>query len=281
MLKNWYAICDNDWIFDNKIKSELPLLLYISSLTAEKGYCFAGNFHLASKLKIHETSVSKKIKKLSNLWYINLEYKYRWCEVIDRKIRLAKTPTVELQKCQSTISKNTKDNITSINNTSNNNSKELQKNDVSSELSEIWDYWDTEINAVLTLLYRWIWIDDFKESKKWQRIYWKHFVNFIKTKWKEEFIKRLKLILDDDFKVKNCNSIKYLYWELKSFIHSPIVWINKEKVMIEDMSTELNSDQKRKLREIAWWWKEKNKHKELTPWILTNMINSVLWKKYD
>jgi hypothetical protein len=148
-------------------------------------------------------------------------------------------------------------------------------------LNEIWDYWDAEINAVLTLLYRWIWIDDFKESKKWQRIYWKHFVNFIKTKWKEEFIKRLKLILDDDFKVKNSNSIKYLYWELKSFIHSPIVWINKEKVMIEDMSSELNSDQKRKLREIAWWWKEKNKHKELTPWILTNMINSVLWKKYD
>jgi len=44
---------------------------------------------------------------------------------------------VELQKCQSTISKNTKDNITSINNTSNNNSKELQKKDVDSELSEI------------------------------------------------------------------------------------------------------------------------------------------------
>ena len=120
MLKNWYAICDNDWIFDNKIKSELPLLLYISSLTAEKGYCFAGNSHLASKFKLHETSISKKIKKLSKLWYINLEYKYRWCEVIDRKIRLAKTPTVELQKCQSTISKNTKDNITSINNISNN-----------------------------------------------------------------------------------------------------------------------------------------------------------------
>lgn len=281
MLKNWYAICDNDWIFDNKIKSELPLLLYISSLTAEKGYCFAGNLHLASKFKIHETSVSKKIKKLSNLWYINLEYKYRWCEVIDRKIRLAKTPTVELQKCQSTISKNTKDNITSINNTSNNNSKELQKTEVSLELNENLNYWDKEINAVLDLLYRWVWIDDFKESKKWQRIYWKHLVSFIKSKWKEEFIKRLKLILEDDFKIKNCNSIKYLYSELKSFIHSPIVWWNKEILMIEDLSIWLTEDQKRKLREIVRWWKEKNKHKELTTGILKNMINSVLWKNYD
>ena len=30
MLKNWYAICDNDWLFEKKIKSELQLLLYVS-----------------------------------------------------------------------------------------------------------------------------------------------------------------------------------------------------------------------------------------------------------
>lgn len=282
MLKNWYAICDNDWIFDNKIKSELPLLLYISSLTAEKGYCFASNSHLAIRLQIHETNISKKIKKLEKQWYIRVEYKYRWCEVVDRKIRLAKMPTDDLQKQQSTISKNTKDNNTSNNITSINiNSKELQKKNESLDIKDSNDYWDKEINYVLNLLYKWVWIDDFKESKKWQRVYWKHFVNFIKKRWKEEFIKRLKIILEDDFKVKNCNSIKYLYWEIKSFIHSPLVWVNAEKVMIEDMSQNLSWDQKRKLREIIWWWKERNKHKELSSGVLTNMINSVLWKNYD
>lgn len=30
---------------------------------------------------------------------------------------------------------------------------------------------------------------------------------------------RLKCILEDPFKRKNCNSLRYLYGELKSFIH--------------------------------------------------------------
>jgi hypothetical protein len=67
MLKNGYAICDNDWIFDKRIKSELPLLLYISSLTAEKGFCFAGNSHFSTRLDIHENTISRKIKKLEKL----------------------------------------------------------------------------------------------------------------------------------------------------------------------------------------------------------------------
>ena len=49
---------------DKDIKDELGLLLIISSLTAEKGYCYASNDYLA---KIFETSVvtiSRKIKIL-------------------------------------------------------------------------------------------------------------------------------------------------------------------------------------------------------------------------
>jgi hypothetical protein len=71
-----------------------------------------------------------------------------------------------------------------------------------------------------------VWIDQFKETQQRQRIYGKHFVTFIKTHSKEEFIQRLRWVLADEFKQKNCNSIKYLYGEIKSFIHSPMVETN-------------------------------------------------------
>ena len=64
MLKNWYAICDNDWVFDDRIKADLQLLLYISSLTAEKGYCFASNKHFSKKLNIHETNIGITLKSV-------------------------------------------------------------------------------------------------------------------------------------------------------------------------------------------------------------------------
>lgn len=35
-----YGICYNEWLQDDAIKNELRLLIKISSLTAEKGFCF-------------------------------------------------------------------------------------------------------------------------------------------------------------------------------------------------------------------------------------------------
>lgn len=265
MLKNWYAICDNDWVFDDRIKADLQLLLYISSLTAEKGYCFASNKHFSKKLNIHETNISKKIKKLQDLWFINIEYRYKWCEIVERKIRLAKIPIHDWQKHQPTISENTKDNNTSINN----NSKELEES-----LKK--EFWDPKINWILELLYKAIWIDDFKESKAWQRKYWRHMVNFIKKHWKKDFIVRLKWVLQDTFKQKNSNSIKYLYWEIKSFIHYPAVQINWEQTACREMFDLLSDIQKQKVQKIIKTWKSSYPQKELTKWVLENMINSIL-----
>lgn len=85
------------------------------------------------------------------------------------------------------------------------------------------EYWNTEINQILLLLKQTVWCDDFKESQQWQRKYWKHFLNLWVKIWKEEFWKRLQWILSDKFKSKNCNSLKYLYDQMKSYIHSPII----------------------------------------------------------
>ena len=120
-MNGGYAICLNKWALDGDIKNELGLLLIISSLTAEKGYCFASNKHLAELFKTTEISISRKINKLVEKEYLTVEYEKRGCEITKRKLRLTKMLTDDYQKCYSTINRNVKDNNTSINNTSINN----------------------------------------------------------------------------------------------------------------------------------------------------------------
>ena len=119
-MNNGYAICFNEWALDKEIKNEIRLLLIISSLTAEKGYCYASNEYLANLFEETEETISRKIKTLESKNYITIEYEKRGCEITKRRIRLTKISIVDYQKCQSTIDKNIKDNNTNINNTSNN-----------------------------------------------------------------------------------------------------------------------------------------------------------------
>lgn len=104
-----------------------------------------------------------------------------------------------------------------------------KESDKNSAVAEIQVYWKVEINETLDFLKKIIWVSDFKESQKMQRIFWKHILNLWQKIWKEDFVFRLKNILKDSFKAKNCNSLKYLYSELKAFIHSPLVEVEPEK----------------------------------------------------
>ena len=136
-MKEGYSICFNEWALDKNIKDELGLLLIISSLTAEKGYCYASNDYLA---KIFETSVvtiSRKIKTLEEKKYIEIEYEKKGCLVISRKIRLTKMLTAINKNVNRTINKNVKENnISNINNTSinNNNYNYIYNNSSSNEI---------------------------------------------------------------------------------------------------------------------------------------------------
>lgn len=115
-MEEGYSMCLNRWALDKEIKDELGLLLIISSLCAEKGYCFASNQYLAQLFDISEVSVSRKIKKLEEKNYITIEYTKRGCEIVDRHIRLTNLITDDYQKCKSTINKNVKENNISNNN---------------------------------------------------------------------------------------------------------------------------------------------------------------------
>ena len=123
-MNDGYSICFNEWTLDNDIKNELRLLLIVSSLCAEKGYCFASNKYLADLFNEEEETISRKLKKLESKNYITIEYTKRGCEIKDRKIRLTKISIGDCEKNQSTIDKNVKEKNISINNININNKKE-------------------------------------------------------------------------------------------------------------------------------------------------------------
>lgn len=141
-MNKGYSICFNEWALDKDIKNELGLLLIISSLCAEKGYCYANNKYLAEVFDTNEITISRKIKLLESKNYISIEYEKRGCQVISRKLRLTKLLIDDYQNCESTINKNVKENNI-INNNINNNIiiKEINKEkiaDLTEEFEEVW-----------------------------------------------------------------------------------------------------------------------------------------------
>ena len=126
-MENGYSICLNKWALDKDIKSELGLLLIISSLSAQEGYCYAKNEYFSNLFGISETSVSLKLKKLQEKNYITIVYTKRGAEVIDRKIyinidlRIKKSLIDELKKVKPTVKEKLKDNNIINNNIINNN----------------------------------------------------------------------------------------------------------------------------------------------------------------
>ena len=108
-MEEGYSICLNKWALDKEIKNELGLLLIISSLCAENGYCYASNQYFAELFDITDVSVSTKIKKLEDRGYIEIEYIKRGCEVISRYIRLKKILIDDYKNFKPTIKKKFKE----------------------------------------------------------------------------------------------------------------------------------------------------------------------------
>lgn len=138
-MNEGYSICFNEWALDKNIKNELGLLLIISSLTAEKGYCYASNEYFEKLFNIDQSTISRKIKKLEEKGYIKVEYNKIGCHITNRKIRLTKISIDDLQKCQSAVDKKVKENNTSMNIISNKN-KRIKEINKEKENIELFDY---------------------------------------------------------------------------------------------------------------------------------------------
>ena len=119
MINDGYSVCSNEWAIDKDIKNELGLLLIISSLCADKGYCWATNEYLSNLFEESEVSISRKIKTLAEKKYIKVDYERNGTQITKRIITINKIVnggTHHYQNCQPTVNKNVKENNTSINN---------------------------------------------------------------------------------------------------------------------------------------------------------------------
>jgi len=165
-----YALCLNAWALDKEINGELGLLLIISSLCAEKGYCYASNEYFANLFQEHETTISRKIKKLSVKGYITIEYEKRGAEVKNRKIRLANLLTDDYQSCYSTISKNAKENNISINNTSINNKENIKRKFSKPTLEEVEEYVKERKSGIdPKVFFDYYEVNNWKDIKNWKQ----------------------------------------------------------------------------------------------------------------
>lgn len=79
-------------------------------------------------------------------------------------------------------------------------------------------YGNVEINEMIEYLKTSVGVDDFADVGNWTRIFAKHCLNLKSKLEPGEFEKRLNHILEDNFKRKNCNKIKYIYYQIKGYM---------------------------------------------------------------
>lgn len=105
MLDQGYGIMPNVVLFDKDLSSTSKLVfVYISSLCAQQGYCWASNEHIASKFGISTSAVSRAIKQLSA--YLDIENPKNERRVI----RLGINAQPVTQKRRSSLGKNASHN---------------------------------------------------------------------------------------------------------------------------------------------------------------------------
>lgn len=117
-----YVIVPYAWILDKNIRNELNILIIITGLSMGQGYCWASNKYLAEFLGETEGSISKKIKRLEKAGYLDIKYKKEGYRITNRELRLSKFAIGDSSNLLSAIVQNDKyNNISNINNKSNNN----------------------------------------------------------------------------------------------------------------------------------------------------------------
>lgn len=139
MEPNYYAIIPANVRYDKELIPNAKLMYgEITSLSNEKGYCYAENSYFANLYNVSIVTISKWINQLVQKGYIESEiiYKEGTKQIVNRYLRIVKDPIKE--KFNTPIKEKFNDNnINNLNNTSNN--KEIYK--------EICDYLNQKTNS--------------------------------------------------------------------------------------------------------------------------------------
>lgn len=116
--KSYYAIIPADVRYDPDLTPNAKLLYgEITSLTNEKGYCWASNKYFAELYSVYPTTISKWLKLLRDKGYITIEFIYKdgTKEIANRYIKINEKGIAQNNKgyCskeQGGICKKSKDN---------------------------------------------------------------------------------------------------------------------------------------------------------------------------
>jgi phage replication O-like protein O len=130
--------------------------------------------------------------------------------VTSKRLVTKKSPSYNNVNGVVTLLSHTKENIT----------KEIISKDITEENSSAKreEFGNKEINAILAYCKNTFKREDFRESQKFQRIYGMHLLNLSNKITKEKFKARCLAISQDEFRMRNCGSLKYIYSEVKSQI---------------------------------------------------------------
>lgn len=105
MLEQGYGLMPNIILFDKNLSATSKLVfVLISSLSAEKGYCWANNKYIGLQLGLSERQVSRSIKQLNGYLSIDNPQNEK------RRICLDKNVYVGRQKRPTSLDKNVSHN---------------------------------------------------------------------------------------------------------------------------------------------------------------------------
>ena len=177
---NYYAILPSSVRYDNRLKPNEKLLYSeITALSNKTGLCYATNKYFADLYEVESETISRWIKHLKELQYIDVEiiYKEETKEIDKRVIKINGIPIDKnintyipnnqegyCENNQESIDKKVKDNNTSINNTSINIKENIKRKVFKKPtLEELREYC---ISASLSVDYQYFY--DYYESNGWK-----------------------------------------------------------------------------------------------------------------
>ena len=125
---NYYSILPASVRYDKDIKANEKILFSeISALANRQGYCHAKNNYFAELYDKSSSTISEWINHLKKKGYLKVEMIYNDKQIVGRKLYpiadpkpIKEKPNTPTSKRKGGIPKNPKDNITSMNTTSNN-----------------------------------------------------------------------------------------------------------------------------------------------------------------
>jgi len=217
----------NNILFDKELSDKQKLLYcYISSLCAEKWYCWASNKYIWQKLWVNETTISTHINILAKLWYIEIQ---QWSN--QKRKCLLKNQNEPFEKSKTEPFEKSKDNNIIYNNI---NKNILSKDNIIYKPKNNFDY--SFINEFLNKEHP---IIKYQIEKDWLEVYlWKQYevVDKLIKDWftLEQIQLSCLFIKQDDFWKNNILTIKKLRQKNKDWVPYIVVILWKAKDFIEE-----------------------------------------------